>query len=92
MANHLNKFMPNLVDTTKSLCDLLVKNHHWTWTEPQQMAFAKVKEQLSSSPVLTIYDFKKETTIAADESSYGLGAVLTQIKSDGSCRPMAYAS
>ena len=59
MANHLSKFMPNLADTTKSLRDLLVKNNHWTWAEPQQTAFAKVKEQFSSSPVLTIYDPKK---------------------------------
>ena len=35
---------------------------------------------------------KKETTVAADASSYGLGAVLTQIQSNGTCRPIAFAS
>jgi len=42
-ANHLSKFMPNLADTTKNLHDLLVKNNHWTWAEPQQTAFVKLK-------------------------------------------------
>jgi len=43
--------------------------------------------------VLTIiYNPKKETTVAADASSYGLGAVLTQIQPDSNCRPVAHAS
>ena len=32
------------------------------------------------------------TTVTADASSYRLGAVLTQKQSDGSWRPVAYAS
>ena len=66
--------------------------NHWTWNETQQTAFEKIKHSLSSSPVLAIYDPNKATTVAADASSYGLGAVLSQIQSDGSCRPVAYAS
>ena len=42
MANHLNKFMPNLASTTKSLCDLLSGNNHWTWNEVQQTALNKL--------------------------------------------------
>ena len=52
MTNHLSKFTPNLSETTKSLRDLLSKKNHWTWGEPQQASFEKIKQQLSSSPVL----------------------------------------
>ena len=92
MTNHLSKFTPNLAETTKSLRDLLAKKNQWSWGEPQQKAFEKIKLQLSSSPVLAIYNPEKETIVAADASSYGLGAVLTKIQSDGKPRAVAYAS
>ena len=34
----------------------------------------------------------KETMVAVDASSYGLGVVLTQTESDGTSRALAYAS
>ena len=92
MTNHLSKFTPNLAKTTKNLHDLLAKKNHWTWGEPQQKAFEKIKQQLSSSPVLAIYNPEKQTIVAADASSYGLGTVLSQIPSDGTSRAVAYAS
>ena len=92
MANHLGKFTPNLAETTKALRDLLTTKNHWMWGQAQQSAFKKIKQCLSSSPVLAIYDPKKMTIVAADASSYGLGGVLTQIQSDGTSRPVAYAS
>ena len=57
-----------------------------------QEAFDKIKEQLSSSPVLATYDPMKETIEAADTSLYELGAVLTQTQSDRTSRAVAYAS
>ena len=49
MANHLNKFMPNLADTTKRLRDLLPGKYHWIWNETQQTAF---EHSLSSTQFL----------------------------------------
>ena len=44
MANRLGKFILNLADATKRLRDLLSKKNHWTWGEPQQTVFRKLKE------------------------------------------------
>ncbi len=42
MVNHLTKFTPNLADMTKSLRDLLSKESHWCWGEPQKTAFQEI--------------------------------------------------
>ena len=57
----------------------------------QQRAFDLVKDELSKTPVLALYDQNRETTVSADASSYGLGAVLRQ-RTNGTLRPVAYAS
>ena len=91
-VNQLSKFAPNLAEITKPLRDLLVKNNHWTWGEPQQEAFQKVKNALTNSPILAMYNPNLETTISADASSFGLGAVLLQKQLSGDTKPVAYIS
>ena len=58
----------------------------------QQTSFDNVKQLLSSTPVLAVYNTNSPTLIAADASSYGLGAVLRQKEQNGQWRPVAYAS
>ena len=58
----------------------------------QDAAFQKVKDLLTSQPVLALYDPKKETIVSADASSFGLlGAVLLHIQPDNILRLVAYS-
>ncbi len=92
MTNQLSKFCPNLAEKAKPLRDLLSKKNQWSWEDPQKQAFSELKEELSSSRVLALYDPERETVVSADASSYGLGAVLVQKQPEGGWRPVAYAS
>ena len=92
MTNQLGKFSPNLANVTKPLRDLLAKDSQWCWDEPQRHAFREVRQEISKSPVLALFDPRRPTTVSADASSFGLGAVLLQQQDDGEKRPVAYAS
>ena len=92
MTNQLGKFSRHLADKTKPLHDLLSKKNQWCWEEPQERAFREIKEEISRSPVLAFFDPGQETTVSADASLYGLGAVLLQKQVSGERKPVAYAS
>ncbi len=92
MVNQLGKFVPNLATVTEPLRVLLSTRSSWYWDQPQVHAFNEIKQMLSSSPVLSLYDPCLKTKVTADSSSYGLGAVLTQQQPDGRWAPVAFAS
>ena len=58
----------------------------------QEQAFMKIKQLISSSPVLSLYDPTLKAKVTVDISSYSLGAVLTQQQPVGRWSPVAYAS
>ena len=92
MVNQFNKFTTYLAEITKPIRELLVKNNKLVWGIQQQQAFEQVKIALTSAPVLTLYDPNKETKIAADASSHGLGAVLLQQEEPNSWKPVSFMS
>lgn len=51
------------------------------------MAFEKLKEMVTRTPVLRYYNLKEEVTLQCDASQSGLGASLMQ-----NGQPVAYAS
>ena len=91
MVNQLGKFTPELATLSKPLRDLLSRKNDWCWGSAQHEAFAKIKEALTDTPVLALYDLNADTKVTSDSSSYGLGAVLMQCTA-GQWRPIAYAS
>lgn len=92
MVTYLAKFIPQFTDTTKPLRDLLAKDNEWFWGNIQQAGFEKLKGELTSQRVLAQYRPHAKTTVSADASSFGLGAVLTQRQDNMECRPIAYIS
>lgn len=75
-----------------SLTDLLREKNECVWAEPQQTAFQKLREELSSTKALAQYSNTAETRVAADASAYRIGAVLTQKQPDNSWQPVTYIS
>ena len=92
MVNQLSKFSVHLADRTKSIRELLHKGNKWTWGGEQQKTFEQIKADLRQPPVLALYDPNKETKIAADASSYGLGGVVLQLQPDNTWRPVSFLS
>lgn len=91
MINQLGKFTPNLAELKQPLRELLSKSSSWAWNNLQTKAFNNIKAELVKPPVLAPYNPESPTTVIADASSYGLGAMLCQ-KVDSVWKPVVFAS
>lgn len=92
MVNQLGKFTPDIAEFSQPLRELITKKRIWTWGPGQVKAFQSIKEVLTQTHVLALYDPNADTKVSADASAYGLGAVLLQKNNDQQWRPVAYAS
>ena len=87
MVNYLSQYIPNMSEITAPLRSLLKKQAQWSWYDEHDRSLAKIKEALTSSPVLRFFDVNKPATIQADASQNGMGGCLLQ---EG--HPVIYAS
>ena len=71
---------------------LLSFKNHWLWRKDQEKAFAILKESLTSTEVLALYDSNLDTIVSGDAPAYGLSAVLRQKQANEDLRPVAYIS
>ena len=92
MLAYYNRFLPNMSTLLHPLNSLLQSKVKWSWGKEQETAFVESKKLLKSASVLVHFDPSKDLILACDASAYGLGAVLSHRMSDGSDRPIAYAS
>ena len=92
LVNYYHQFLPNLATELHPLNQLLEKNHKWEWNANCEKAFQKAKSLITTDEVLTHYDPSLQVKLACDASPYGLGAVMSHVMSDGSERPISYAS
>src|SRR3569832_733061 len=92
LVSYYRRFIKNCSQTAGPLLAILKKNNIFEWNPKAQAAFDQLKQSLASAPVLAHPDFTKPFLLATDASLQGIGAVLSQIGSDGTEHPIAYAS
>ncbi|XP_043237499.1 uncharacterized protein K02A2.6-like [Amphibalanus amphitrite] len=87
-----SRFVPAYASVVRPMAHLLKKDAPFQWSEEQQAAFNKVKQLISTSPVMRPFDPHLQTIVTSDASDRGAGAVLTQVQPSGEERPVAYWS
>ena len=91
-VNFGRSFYKNLSDVTEPLTACLRKGGQVRQTPDTLKAFERLKEIMSSPPVLAMFDPNARHMVDCDSSSYACGACLIQIGPDGKERIVGYMS
>ncbi|XP_064482545.1 uncharacterized protein K02A2.6-like [Ornithodoros turicata] len=91
LLGYYSKFIHHFAELVEPMRELLREGKTFEWTSRADQTFNKVKATLSSCPVLHMFDVQLPVVVTTDASSYGLGAVLQQIKGN-EVRTVAFAS
>lgn len=92
MVNHYSKFLKCLPDLSEPLNNLLKKDVPWEWTEMHHNSFDSIKQALITTAVLVHFDPDTPIGLACGASAVDMGAVIYHKYSDGTERPITYAS
>ena len=92
LLTYYAKFLPNLATVLAPLYTLLKSDEQWKWGRQQERAFQESKKLLLSSQLLVHFDSTLEICLACDASAYGIGVVLSHRMSDGTEKPVGFAS
>lgn len=98
MASFYRKFCMNFSKVASPLFRLTSAKIEWTWEKEQEEAFQKLKEMISSAPVLKQPNIEEARSgrhpfiIFTEASTEGIGAVLCQENEDKFLHPIFFAS
>ena len=87
LAGWCRIFVKEYAKIAGPLTELTRKEEPFLWTERRQQSFDKLKEILSSFPVLKLPDFSQPFEVVVDACGQGIGGILKQ---EG--HPVAYKS
>ena len=93
LTGYYRKFIPNYASIATSLTVLTRKSepNSVKWTGDCEFVFQRLKDLLSSAPVLRAPDFTKTFIVQTDASDRGVGAVLSQ-RYEEDDQPVAFFS
>jgi hypothetical protein len=91
-CNFYRRFIQGFSEIARPLHDLTKKGAPWTWNAEHRTAFWRLKERITSSPVLIFPSDDKPYKLEADSSNFATGAILSQEGEDGKWHPVAFMS
>ncbi|MCY6488094.1 ribonuclease H family protein, partial [Actinobacillus pleuropneumoniae] len=74
---YYTRYIKNYAHLTPPLTNLLKKNA-FKWDDQIDKYFEKLKEVMSTTPVLATPNFSKPFVVECDASGFGIGAILMQ--------------
>jgi hypothetical protein len=92
-VNFYRRFIKDFSHHARPLFNLTRKEQKWNWDSAEASAFRKLKELVTSTPVLVTPADDQPFRIEADSSDFATGAVLSQLSSeDAKWHPVAFLS
>ncbi|KAG8424880.1 hypothetical protein J3458_022432 [Metarhizium acridum] len=91
-VNFYRKFLSGYGDISRPLTNLTKKEVGFQWNEPEATAFQKMKDLVTSEPVLKAPDQDKTYELETDASDFALGGQLGQRDDQGRLHPVAFFS
>lgn len=79
LVTYYSQLVPDYLQRTSPLCQLLQKDWVWKWTSSYKSAFIALKNKITSDQVIILYDPSLPVTLACDAGPIGIGAVLSHI-------------
>ena len=92
LLSYYSRFLSNMLSNLAPLNQLLHKQAEWVWEGKEKQAFRLSNQLLLSSQTLAHFDPNLDIVLACDASAYGIGAVLSHRLSDGTEKPVGFAS
>src|SRR3979490_2141953 len=86
-ANFYRCFIKDFSSHARPLFDLTKKEVQWKWREDEKGALQKLKDQITSAPVLTFPDDVRMYQVEANASDFATGATLSQQSPEDDTRP-----
>ena len=90
-CSYYRRFIRNFAEIARPLHAVTKKNARFEWNEDCQVAFERLKLELTTAPMLQYPDYKSPFVVDTDASNVSLGAVLSNVI-DGDERPLVFAS
>ncbi|PUZ76258.1 hypothetical protein GQ55_1G274800 [Panicum hallii var. hallii] len=80
LAGYYRRFIENFSKIAKPMTELLKNNVPFAWSPKCEASFQELKSRLTTTPVLTLPDIRKDFVVYCDASRQGLGSVVHALK------------